>query len=410
MTSILVLLALLSVATLASRRGSAEAVVNLASAPLLVTMGFVMGPEGLGFLLPSTAAALTPGLRVGVAWLAFLVGLRASVPGDGAWLRNVGWLVVVGGLSCAVTTAIAYAGIVSLDGFQVQLPGLLGQGVPRWAFALALGGMLCGTSLSAIQEAVLKWPDGAARRRLEFLARHDAVLGVLTLVVVLAVWVTWRPPDVRHAHALPVIAVGALGSVMAAGAVMLGAARRPVPTIARLSVVALLTTGAGLSGIAGVPEASAAWFTGFLLAALGVKDRLLSQTMRDTDRPVRFVLLVLAGVHAEPTTGALLMGTLLCAARFVTRALVWLLSRPEKPGTLSFQAMLTAPALAVPFAMSLTLARRANFEGTSLLTAVVVAVCLNDLLTLLWGFGQRARTGSITFPALPAVHAEVPRE
>jgi len=407
-TSILVLLALLSVASLASRRGSTETLVNLASAPLLVSIGLLLSPEGLGFLLPSTAASLTPGLRVGVAWLALLIGLRSNSPAEPRWGSNLLWFLGVGGLVWAVGASVCFAGLVLLQHASMRLPGLLEEGVPAWAMAAALGGMMSGTSLTAVQDAVRKWPSGPARERLEFLARHDAAFGVMTLVLLLSTWVTWKAPDAASAHALPILAVLALGAVMAAGALMLGAGTGLASTHGRLSLVALLTTGAGLCGIAGVPEAGAAWVTGLILAALGANKQVLSQSIRATERPARLVLLVLAGVHTQPEVGPILVGVILCAGRMLGRVVLWLMARPLLPATLPFQSLLTAPALSVPFAMSLTLARRGTFDGTSVLTAVVTAVCLNDLLTLLWGFGVRAR--AITYPSLPVTNIEAGHE
>src|SRR5689334_2170556 len=105
MTALLVLLGLLSAATLVNRRGNTEIFLHLASAPLFVGLGVLLSPSGLGFLLPSTAQALMPALRVAVGLLGMLVGLRTRPPTEanffahGVWttaLVILTWLVMAG--------------------------------------------------------------------------------------------------------------------------------------------------------------------------------------------------------------------------------------------------------------------------------------------------------------------------
>ncbi len=95
MSSILIILALMSLATLASRRGGFAAL--LASSVPAFAAGLIAGPQALHYISVEAANTLSPATAVGVCWLGVLLGwkLTATRPRGRALGRNLG--VVVGG-------------------------------------------------------------------------------------------------------------------------------------------------------------------------------------------------------------------------------------------------------------------------------------------------------------------------
>ena len=78
MSTILVLLLLLSIATLASRPAALSGLLDRLLTPLLIMLGIGCAPGGLALLSSSLVESLEPALAVGVTWLGILIGLRSA--------------------------------------------------------------------------------------------------------------------------------------------------------------------------------------------------------------------------------------------------------------------------------------------------------------------------------------------
>ena len=122
MTSLLVLLALLSVSTLSARRGALGEIVGGSITPVPVIFGLVVGPGGLGFLAPSVVAGLGPALAVGVCWLGLIAGMRAGAPiaHEGADRRALLPFLDIALAALALWAAVRFAGFrLDLDALPV---------------------------------------------------------------------------------------------------------------------------------------------------------------------------------------------------------------------------------------------------------------------------------------------------
>ena len=142
MSAVLVLLGLLSLAMLASRRGAFDEIVARATTPILVGLGVLLSPTGLGFLTPSTLDGMDNAVEVGVCWLAILTGLRASslLPPalrDKNGARAAGLAVVSAAMSAVVTGGVLNAA-AGLGRFVMD------------AGSLAPASVLVGASLAAM--------------------------------------------------------------------------------------------------------------------------------------------------------------------------------------------------------------------------------------------------------------------
>ncbi|HEY1098472.1 MAG TPA: hypothetical protein VGF99_06075 [Myxococcota bacterium] len=133
MSSLLILLVLLSLATLASRRGGFAAL--LASSLPAFTVGIAAGPAGFGYLSASSLHSLAPAAATGICWLGLVLGHRASrrhglAPRSIA--RAVFVVVVTACLIAAIVTAadhwwsvsssLAVRGGIGLLGATILLP------------------------------------------------------------------------------------------------------------------------------------------------------------------------------------------------------------------------------------------------------------------------------------------------
>ena len=102
MSSILVLLLLLSLATVASRRGGFAAL--LASTLPAFVAGLVTGPRALAYLSSSMVTGLASATATGLCWLGLLLGWRASR--GGLRPRSLGRGVAVVGVVAALVVVV----------------------------------------------------------------------------------------------------------------------------------------------------------------------------------------------------------------------------------------------------------------------------------------------------------------
>jgi len=404
MNAILVLLALLSLSTLAGRRGGTAAFLSAAATPLLVAMGVGLSPHGLGFLLPSMAAALLPALHVAVAWLALLVGLRAYPPWTPGFVFNAGWLLL------ALVLAVGGA-LLTGTAVVMLFPTLFPWGpVHAWqllAVVAVPAALVAGTASRTVMVLVDAWPADLLRQRVVFLARHDDVVAALALLAV--PWLTARGAAAPAPEATVLVTVAA-GLGLAATALILGVSRPGRERAARPVLAALCVVAAGVSVMTGMPEGATAYIMGAVLALGGSGQRLLGdQGGDDLDRPVRLAVLPLAGLLWTPGWAAVALGAALAVGRLGGKALLAALMSRRFGRTLPVAVLLPSAGLSVPLAVSLRLAMPGGPVADVLFAALVVAVCLTDLSVFAWNFGawvRRGTTRTITFPGMPRVEGD----
>ncbi|MBI5495541.1 MAG: hypothetical protein HY904_10995 [Deltaproteobacteria bacterium] len=405
MTATLILLALLSVGALASRRGGGLALFNAAAAPVFLAAGFVLSPGVLGFLRPSMVQALSPALAVAVCWLALLLGLRAAPPTPGTRARCAA-LLAADVLLATTAGAVALAAGTGLLWTAGALPPVMDD---AWhhaapaalAFPWLAAALLSGTSRTAV-EARLPALDERAHGPARFISRHDAVLAALSL---LAAPLLAPGADPRSALAAMGDVLG-LGLLLALAAVLFGA-RRERGGQAVLVIAACAVIAAGAGDRAAAPPAVSALIAGAVLAAVGVGTRVVAREGgAHLDRPVLVATTFLAGAVWTPGLAVIALGVALAAGRLVGKTLASrLLSAstgvPVRPGVL-----LPCSGLAVPFALALHLARPADEVTSLVFGAVIVAVLVTDTAGFAWDFGEWMRGAAArarTRPRMPAV-------
>lgn len=397
MNALLVLLALLAVGAVASRQGGARAVAVVAAAPLLVGLGWLVGPQGLAFVYPSWVHSLDTPMEVGAAWLAFLVGLRALPVNGRPWLAGAAWLTVTGGAAFVVCGGVTAA-------LLHAWPQLLPDHAPPDALAWALGGLVSGTGFVGVLGWTESWADGPLKRRLQFVAMHDDVFGGCAALALMTLAQPWWTTDVGRLPSVLVL-LGSSG-VLAVGA-LLGVL--VVPTQERWMPLAAVTAmGAGLGMAAGWPSVLVTMAAGAALGMSGLGRRVDGANAQTTDRAVRLLVMVLAGLNLTVSWQAVAVGAALAGARLVGKALQ---ARLLGVGSMrvNIQVLLGSSGLAIPLAVSVVSAPVLGTRSAFALAAVVTCVCITELLVLVLGLGQWLKAvprRSITAGALRKVEEE----
>jgi hypothetical protein len=422
MSSLLILLALLSVATLAARRGAVADVIGGASAPVLVAFGVLVGPAGLSFISPVALASLASALDVGIVWIAFLIGARVAssdvhhaeardvqrgapdadvvAPHSSAHAHDaVSPLADVARVAAALSAAFVAGALLALVEGAAALGYQVVPGGTRIALLLPLAlGLAAVRIAGARKENAPTYAQRAYARPVELLALGAAV-GVLAF------------GDARMS-----VAVIALG-MFAASLVFLLARQGAIPPAAAMLGALLLL--AGLARLANVPAAVAALVAGAAFTLTRGADAVLGP-IGATERPVRIVVLVLLAASIELDVAPVAAGVILGVAIAVLHALVLLfLARDPRPSHEPTPPTPTPPtpqapkerrrlplASITPLLIIASFAAVAAIDGAhALLSIAVVAYAVRDalLFALSW-----ARPRSSTRPRSSRPPARTP--
>ncbi len=380
MSAILVLLGLLSVATLASRRGYAAFVAHIVTTPILLAVGVAISPRALGLFTEATGEALLPAMRVGVAWLALLVGLRASRPRiSRRWLQMI--LATVGSnvFTWVLIAAAAFGVMLATVEYQMGFSDPAGSRLSAIGAALLVAGLVSGTGLSFTREALYERKSEPATRLLLFASRHDDLIAAAALLT--AIWLWPLPPSAAPIYAVPGVPVGViigLGVTLAIAQLLTGdKTGRSQQSL--IGVLGLLVFASGLSTTAVLPGAAIAFFFGGFLAFTGRGAQLL-KALHKTERPVRLVVIILGFSPA-----AVAVGVAMAAARFVAKWVFAVIAERKASSPIPMACVLGSSGLSIPFALSFALSRTEPLANSEILTAVCVCVSVSDLITLiLW--------------------------
>jgi hypothetical protein len=313
MTSLLVLLALASVASLAARRGAFTALFTTAVTPMLVGLGLLASPFVLGLLTPSTVAGLAPAIDVGICWLAMATGLRAlqaiGAGSDAAGTSTRGRPLRLGAEGLLTVLVCAAGGALLV--VALPLPAFAAEGAGRVA---VLAGALIGASLSSIPdepEAALSAPLLTKRA-----AVSEVTTALATFVALAFVPQALAPPVAYAGLALGLGAVFCLVQLLASGGGASGTGggtggdERPTKDEERRSAVTLLgvvTLATGFLRLLSLPTAPIGFVLGGGVARTRV-GRALMPIVERTERPVRLVVTVLLAASCVPTWTALAWG------------------------------------------------------------------------------------------------------
>lgn len=386
MSALLVLLLLLSVATIASRPGPFAAALDRVASPLLIVCGFALGPFGIAVLSTSLRGGLEQALAVGVTWLGILFGLRSSsedLP-PGAALRAL--TVVSASTMASVLLAMAAMATPALLSWRPpSSPSLLAGA------ALIVGGALVGS------------PPIDRDNRAELAMRATLIeLGELVAtacaIAALAVLPSWTGVPTSWV-ALVVIGVGLLLALLQR--LLGGSAGGDVATrtIALLGVVAV---AAGLLHEAGLPSAVSGLVAGAILGRTDL-GRALTTSLMQTERPARIVVVFMVGALMPLSKTALLVGALLALGQLGVQLVATSWAVGHRPSIQALASGLSSSSIALVIAASFALA---GFpEGGLLVSSSAVAIVITDVLAAGLLLRGRLRAAMTTVPSPAATEA-----
>jgi hypothetical protein len=365
-TALLVLLALLSVAMLASRQGAFDELVARAATPILVVTGLAISPAGLGFLDAETVKGLDPAIGVGITWLALLAGLRSSAALPRALITPEGRRASALAVLASVVVSIVAAGVLqAAAGFGYA---------PVDAAHTAPAALLVGASLAGMPGDRSASPTRAA---------YAAVAELVVLVAALIAFAAWSTPT----NAAVVAGLGVVG------AVVVNLVLTSVP--AEVAYLAVCVLVAGLCTLAKVPGAVA----GFVLGAASAHVRR-SQPIVDsllvTERPARIVVTVVLAAVTPPAlhdaiAGAALGVGLVLVQYFVSLAL--------RDGSSLLARLASTVATSTTPLVAVAAFAGAGVDGArALLPAVIVAVAVADAVAFTMSLAARSTARSSSSP------------
>ena len=334
------------------------------TAPLtiLIPLGAVRGPRGLGLLSEGALAGLDVAVTIALATLGVFIGVAGARQAP-AMPR----LFAAASVEAAVTVAIvAGAVFVLLGRWGVPL------GLPALVVALALGMSASASAAPAAENRAVPEHETAAR-----VADLDDVLPILLWGVVIGIAAGHSGPA---AAALAVL-VG-LGAGLCGWLLFERAEGEPERAVFVLGCLAL--TG-GAAAFAGASPLLAGLVAGwFWVVAPGQADRLVASDLRKIQHPLVILLLITTGARISPD----LLGVWLFVP-YVTFRLGgkliggWTASRlapqvaPSDLGT-----YLIAPGV-IGIAFALNLAQVAPAAAAPVLFAVALGAITCELLTVL---------------------------
>lgn len=355
MTALLVLLAILSLATLASRRGGFARFFDRAATPLLVIAAVVLSPSGLATLGRGLVHDLQPALAVFVTWLGLLVGLDSTTTSPIAQTRSaMGRVILIGAVVASVV----------LSGLALLVPALLGEPAPVAPSSLLAAALVVGGSLVAS-------PDSAGR---VFVGEFTA-----GLCAVVAVFCWFAPVD----RAALLGASQTLAILLAAGALLallqrLTGGGADGDAVSRtVAVIGLVTLASGLLHNAGLPSALGGFIAGALLGRTPL-GATLRTSLRPTARPVRIVVVFVIALGLAWCRALIVVGLLLAAAQLGLQLALTAAVKPSgrRRSLAVLAAGLTSSSTPLVLLSSFALARLPGADA--LLVAVTVAVVVTD--------------------------------
>lgn len=348
---------------------------SLTPAVIFLPLGFLLGPNVLGWITPRLLDRLGLAVTIALAVLGVLVGMAL-----GREIRTAARLFFAASMESAVTTAMV-AGSSAYFIFRTEVPldaSLLG-------FALALG--LCASASSATSAHPDSEPAAAVATRV---ADLDDVLPIALAVVVFAligassnadVWVmTLAPPLIG-------LAVGAIGWL-----VFERAESGPERVLFVLSTLALAGGAAAYLHVSPLAVGLVAGVTWTLVP--GRVDRVVENDLRRVQHPLVVLLLVTAGASATLTPAAIWLLPPYLLFRLAGKvAGAWLSAPFVEVRSSDLASFLMPPGvLAVAFALNFSQLLPAA-SGQMLLSTVAVGTAAFELFALAvvphWGPGRR---------------------
>ncbi len=251
-------------------------------------IGFVLGPVGLGLLGPEATEQLFPFLALGLGWVGFHFGLQL----DRQSLRHFPPVFHVFAVGQAVLTFAIFLGggwvVVHLAGLEGPAVDLLLLGAAATAAITTPAGIAMVSSNFLVR--------GHVRDLLFFVGSLDAVVGILALQVIYAVY---RPEamaaGIGPMPQLTLVGV-AVGLGLVCGIVFLWLTRvRPAGEELVLFLLGICAFASGAALRWGLSPLFVSVTMGAVVANLGRDKERVFRVLQRWEKPVYLVFLLLAG-------------------------------------------------------------------------------------------------------------------
>ena len=331
---------------------------------VLLPLGMMLGPHGLGVLSPTALSYLDPAIAVALTALGMFIGLGLSLRGG-----RERWLLAAGGVEALVTMIVVASGLYAVRAYAwPELPG------SAWLVVVALAICASASSTTGTPE---QGTMGTLAARIGDL---DDVLPVVLGGVALAL--------LREGSPGP--AASLLGQSIALTLVVAVAGRLLVSAVAsdseqRVFALGALLLIAGLAEFLALSALLAGFVAGFFwsVAAPRVRERI-ARDVRHVQHPLVVLLLLIAGARAEasPTIATLSVAYLLF--RVLGKVIAGWFTAPvvRLPRSSNLGVYLLSPGvIGLAFALN-ALRVWPDAGGTSVLSAVVFGSIASELLSL----------------------------
>ncbi len=332
---------------------------------VLLPLGMVLGPHGVGLLSPSVLSFLEPAVSVAIATLGVFVGLGLEGRRAQEWR-----LLAAASLEAALTVTLVVGGVLLA---LRQAP--FDTGFIPWVFALLVG--ICAASSST---TAIEWPDHPGIRATR-IGDLDDVLTILAGGVAL-VWI--RASDPR--------AVAILAGQSAAIALILAVAgwllvrKSATDSEHRVFVLGTLLLLGGAVEYMSLSALFAGLVAGVFWNAAGGSARdWIERDVRHVQHPLVVLLLLTAGAHVGPWPGLALLVPIYVLFRLAGKvAGGWIAGRiatDHRP--IRVGLYLVSPGM-IAVALALNVLQAGETDRAGLLLATVVTGSLgSELISLL---------------------------
>lgn len=345
-----------------------------------VALGLLARHPALGVFTDDTLEALQPLLDFGLGWLGFLVGSRFDVPT--ADRAPPGTSLVV-----ALQTSLPFVFVLVACG-----GAMLALGLPFGDATFLRDAMVLATAAAMTSPVAMRLMASIRGQShpLVFASELDEIAGILGLALLAAYF---RPRFLVATWAIPGTAwlFVTLGMGLAIGTVVYVVLRRTT-TSAEFLAVALgsVAFAAGMAAHLNLAAIVVCFVAGVVVANLPGEHRApLRRTLKQLERPIYLVFLVLAGALWDVTDwrGWVLMGVFtvsrIAGLAFAAFTLRRRLPQTLPPGELSLLVMAPLSVMSIAIVVS----AQSLYRGLAvpwLLTAVIGSAMAMEIIAQLW--------------------------
>lgn len=300
MATILLFLSLLSLTFFFSQNTFMRQFKGILFIPLALGMGYIAAPRiGIFGLLPSTLENLMPAVRCAITWVAFLAGVRVTIPSR--FGRQEAQRLLLHLLLLLVSVGLTWA--------LLEYGQLTDRKTPILPLSLLVGALFCGSSLISF------FPDAVEDRSLFHL---DNLLAVALISFI----VGWVPIPGEHLGVHPTLPFLAAALILSLICFLVLPKQTEFTTYHRLALAGLVTLATGLSLGLQTYEALVGFYFGLMSSKLLNKNLSRDIVLKKTDFPFRLILSFFCGMFAEVSPAILLIAFLLAGLRFLNKQLV----------------------------------------------------------------------------------------